>query len=391
MTRYIFILIFILSICNSCRKVYDPKIDIVKDALVVEGLITDEAKPYVIKLSLALPYNNPDSNPVLHFAKVSVSDDRGSTYEFSETGNTYVSDPTIFVGQPGRRYTLHIETPDSNIYESTPQLLLADNSSINVSAVSMEQEMLVEEQSGQFKKTLVDGVNLLTDIKFVSDSLPRYRFLPIITTEYTYVYVGHFDAYSTFRGAGYFCWYESVPDELVNLTDMTHEISSNEIQNHTLCFIRNEYYYYANWTDTMVDYNTFIPALHYINIRDSFFYAPIVNRVITLKQYRINQETYQFYKDLNTILSAQGKIFDPIAFQVKGNISCLNNPQKLSLGFFEASSLKTHYYFIKPGSTTVHPIQSFTPPYPTCCYRWDSIPQQEDIPEEPEPPTFWVN
>jgi len=107
---------------------------------------------------------------------------------------------------------------------------------------------------------------------------------------------------------------------------------------------------------------------------------------MSITQYRINNETFQFYKNVNSLLSAQGKIFDPIAFQFQGNMSCKTNSQKLVLGFFEASSVKRMYVNIKPGTVTVNPMQSYDLPSAYGCVSGIS---SETMPSV-FPPDFWV-
>jgi hypothetical protein len=62
---------------------------------------------------------------------------------------------------------------------------------------------------------------------------------------------------------------------------------------------------------------------------------------------------------MNLLLSAQGRIFDPIATQFKGNITCINNPQKLALGIFEASPVKTSVYTNMPGQKNIYQMENY--------------------------------
>jgi hypothetical protein len=390
-----------LSICSSCREIYDPKIDEAQNSLVVEGLMTDEVRPYVIKLSIAEPFNSYDNYPLVRSAKVSITDNKGNIFNLQDEGGTYVSDPKELIGQAGRIYTLHIETTDGNIYESTPQFLLPNYSDVKASAVFKTKEILVQDYNGNYSKSTINGVDLLYDIKYDSDTMPKFRFLQTMTTEYIYINTYHpeflkrvlRELYS--RSPVVFCWSASVPDDLVNLTDEEYETSNDLIQKHSVCFIPTYYTKQTNEIDSILPYVVYVHKgsvdTVYILPPDTVVNVPIVNRIIRVTQYRLNQETFQYYKNINTLLSAQGKIFDPVAFQFTGNITCKNNPQKKALGFFEASSAITKYYFIRPGEDTVHTIQSYNPPAPEGCERWDSIPMDQGSTEEPVPPSFWVN
>jgi hypothetical protein len=67
---------------------------------------------------------------------------------------------------------------------------------------------------------------------------------------------------------------------------------------------------------------------------------------LKVNQYTLNDATYSFYKAAKGQLNSTGKIFDPIASQLYSNIKCINNPSKIALGFFEASSVVTTAFFI---------------------------------------------
>jgi hypothetical protein len=174
-----------------------------------------------------------------------------------------------------------------------------------------------------------------------------------------------------------------VPTDL-NITDEKYQTSSNDIQNHVVCFLPTELTYFTTYTDTIKNLTSKPPT---ITLKDSMLYASIVTRVIKVTQYRINNETYQFYKNVNTLLSASGKIFDPIAFQLQGNITCKTNPQKLALGFFEASSVRNNIYSIKPGERKVSPVKSYNLPSASGCVGG---PTPSDPASVYPPPDFWV-
>jgi hypothetical protein len=61
----------------------------------------------------------------------------------------------------------------------------------------------------------------------------------------------------------------------------------------------------------------------------------------------MNRESYRFYKSANAQLEITGKIFDPIASQLLGNMKCINHPEKKVLGLFEASSVVKRAYLVK--------------------------------------------
>src|ERR1035437_7422428 len=339
MKQHIFLFISVLSICMSCKKVYNPDINPPQDVLVVDGIITNEIKTYWIRLTMSSAFDNPSSGyKFVTSAKLSISDNLGNNYKVTEYKNgMYFTDSTELVGIPGRIYTLHIETEDGNIYESSPQEMMASASEDTVYAENTIKTVLVPDAYGQYNQITTAGIDLLTDINPNGDILPRFRFKSSITTESSYSKIG------IFLTINYYWWETRSGDDLVNLTGEKYTTASTNIQGHVISFIPTEYNVLQSIEDTTIS-------------------AYVINRIIKVSKYRLNNEAYQYYKNINLLLSATGKIFDPIATQFKGNIICINNPQKLALGFFETSSVKTEIFTSRPGETKVYQIQKFSPP-----------------------------
>jgi len=330
-SRFIFFVACILLINTSCKELFTTEIEINKIPLAVDGLITDEAKSYSIKLSKAASYNNNDSYEYTSVskAKVTVSDDCGHTYNFTELDNdgVYMSDPSEFVGVPGRSYTLFIKTADNAAYRSSPQLLLPNDFNVKVDAEFGTKDQLVDDGSGTYIKKTVDGVNLLYTIENKEDTLIRFRFDHKLYEEYSH------------------CWAILRNNDNINITD-NYGTSTNDIEKHNVCFM---------------------PI-----IKDESVFK-LITKII---QYRVNNETYQFYKNNYTILAATGKIFDHLPFQVKGNVMCISDNTIETLGFFEASSVRISYYALNNGYNTLQYVKSYEPPYDFGCPK--------------VPPDFWV-
>jgi hypothetical protein len=70
------------------------------------------------------------------------------------------------------------------------------------------------------------------------------------------------------------------------------------------------------------------------------------HRILYLKQYTLNNEAYLYYKSLDEQIQSEGKLFDPIAAQLNGNIKCITDPEKKAIGFFEASSVSYSAYMV---------------------------------------------
>ncbi|MFP4092652.1 MAG: DUF4249 domain-containing protein, partial [Cyclobacteriaceae bacterium] len=94
--------------------------------LVVDGLITDQAEPYQVRLTYSATNLLSYQDEEISGAEVYVTDAEGERYEMYETGSgIYQSDPAEFQGVTGRTYQLHIRMPDGKTYASIPERMPA--------------------------------------------------------------------------------------------------------------------------------------------------------------------------------------------------------------------------------------------------------------------------
>lgn len=296
----------------SCTEIYTPKIDSGAQALVVEGLITNETGPFTIKLSKANLYNSKSTVSYITRAKLSISDNLNQTFTLTDNGNGNYITPDNFKPKIGITYTLHIETVNGNIYESKPQELMAPQSYDSIYGIHANNQYIGLDNQ---LKTVI-GSNIVLDMfksVAISDSFPLCRFSPTITVQYEY-----WEPSDSAWFWNHKCW-KSIPlDDTENITEDKSHSASAYITGHFLCF-----------TPVLMEgYGMAEPT----GLVDTHFY-------LRINQYTINRDTYDFYTEANKQLTTSGKIFDPITSQLKGNLSCINNPSETVLGFFEVSSI----------------------------------------------------
>jgi len=117
-------LFFILAVTGSCIDPFNPGTDRFQSLLVVDALVTDEDASYYCYLTRTFKDNQgiPES---VKGATVSVSDDTGANFPFSEIApGVYRSDSVTFRGIVGRSYTLHITSAEGEHYVSYPVTML---------------------------------------------------------------------------------------------------------------------------------------------------------------------------------------------------------------------------------------------------------------------------
>lgn len=309
-----------LILLTACTEAYSPEVNTDKDALVVQGLITNEKTPFYVRLSKAKLYNSSKSTTYVTNAKVIVYSSDNQSYTLTNNGNGYYYLPSNFTSEIGITYTLHIETDDGNNYESDPQKLLPPLTTDTIYGAKSTNKFLGLDN--QIRS--VAGSSVLTDLFGTSavsnaDSFPKCRFKSQITLQYEYWVDRDQDAYYMV----YKYWKTFTPDELENITENNSNADKPYIQAHNICFVPVELSAYGLSKPT-----DFKEAIYYLRIN----------------QYTLNKSTYDFYTEANKQASADGKIFDPVTSQLLGNIHCINDHSKIVLGFFEVSSVSNTAY-----------------------------------------------
>ncbi len=101
----------------SCEKVLDVKLDTSPSQIVIEGSITNIRGTQAISITRSVAYTESNKYPPVTGANVTVSDNAGSSWNFTET------QPGIYTfgslrGLPGRTYTLQV-TANNSVYTAS--------------------------------------------------------------------------------------------------------------------------------------------------------------------------------------------------------------------------------------------------------------------------------
>ncbi|HEY0175021.1 MAG TPA: DUF4249 family protein, partial [Pedobacter sp.] len=84
-TLYSCLLFAVLFSFSSCEKVIDVKLNTAADQVVIEGVITDQSGQQTITISQSVPYTNSNQYPPVTGAAVTVTDDAGHSWNFTES------------------------------------------------------------------------------------------------------------------------------------------------------------------------------------------------------------------------------------------------------------------------------------------------------------------
>jgi hypothetical protein len=106
--RCITILSIVLT-AASCTKVINLKLGNDSGLLVIEGNVINDSGPQYVMLSRNVPFTNSNAYPPVTGATVSVSDNKGNTYPYTEgPAGTYTGG--VFGGIAGNTYTMKVTT-----------------------------------------------------------------------------------------------------------------------------------------------------------------------------------------------------------------------------------------------------------------------------------------
>ncbi len=107
MKNILFALISILTATN-CTKVIDIDLNSTDPQYVIEGEITNEGRPYQIKITKTVNFSESNNFPAVSNAVVLLSDDAGNIETLREVMPGLYETKTM-QGTPGRTYTLSVQ------------------------------------------------------------------------------------------------------------------------------------------------------------------------------------------------------------------------------------------------------------------------------------------
>ncbi len=326
--------ILILCCCSliyTCIEPIEFTTNSFNTNLVVNSIITDEFKTQKIELSRTIPIDSLNLSPEKD-ANVSIVDDTGLTYNFKENGAGVYTSINQFAAQADRKYTLNIETKDGNKYVSSPQPVPA-KSTIKEITAGIENNSLTQKPEFLFKVSSDITTNTGQYYRYEYDETykirtPLWNPRKIVIISDTIPY--KFDLVQKdplIDGVG-FCF----PNKQSKAVFLTETVSL--AQDQVIGFPLRQ-----------------IPIESYIvGIRYS----------ILVKQYVLNQNTYNFYSLMEKFSDPDDIFSQTQVGNIPSNISSVNNPeQDKVIGFFEVSSVSKKRLFVNRKDFTESPFINY--------------------------------
>ena len=304
----------------ACEEVYRPDLDVVDDLLVVEAILISNQIQNQIHLYNSINYNyETKSYSEISGASVYLVDGNNNKIKFEEkapgiyqlnfefdTEGLYY----LYIQYNGEEYRSEIQTvPEIPLFDS---IYLNYTTIITTQGASNSIDKIIEE----------DGIQMYVDIDNAGN-LRHYRFSARKVIQYIEFYDTVIIRLSPFPiTLPIYYWKSYYPTGIFNIAGPPEYTEVKKITKHPLEFFEK-------------DYLKFIPDT--VSPRGYIYY---------IYQYGLNEDTYNFYSNMNSQLDAEGKIFDPVYTQAEGNISCNSNPEKVALGNFEISSFAEKRYYL---------------------------------------------
>lgn len=153
-----------IILLSSCVTPFDVKTDFHQE-IVVQGMITDQPGPYLIKISKTLSLNDElGKADVISGATVTIYDDLGNSETLRENSPGNYS-TNSFQGVVGRSYWIKIIVDEGNIYQSSVEKLLPVGDFSNLSYEFRQNE----DADANLQISSTNGFNIFLD----SEVLPE--------------------------------------------------------------------------------------------------------------------------------------------------------------------------------------------------------------------------
>ncbi|HEX2934831.1 MAG TPA: DUF4249 domain-containing protein [Bacteroidales bacterium] len=302
-----YILIILLFVAG-CKQIYDPTVDSNNGSIVINAVLTNNAETSKVTISKTTPYNPNSKQQFVSGAEVKIYDNVGLVYNLSETLTGVYTNPKL-KAESGKTYYLEVISPEGDVYRSEAQSLPQKVTVDSAFGEIYTKKLTLQDLSGKYFQTDKEVVETYLDLRNNLPEVPKCRFEFKVTIVYEELKAAH----------SVLLWrtIKLPPD----ITTSTYELNTNKIKKHPLCYLYTDIYEYA--IDSTAEKKTEFARICYILLVD---------------KYDLNATVHQYYKDIKQQSEYTGKIFDPAPSQVKGNITCVNNPEKMAFGMFEVSN-----------------------------------------------------
>lgn len=333
----------------SCVTEFQPDAVSIPPSLIVEGEITDQPGPYMIRLTRTADYSYRSINLLETGATVTISDNLGNQEILQENTGVYSTKATGLRGVAGRTYKVTIKTKDGKVYESSPELLKTAPP-----IQKLYYKYTVEPTGLLFSRR--QGWDVYLDTK---DPEPLGNYYRWNWTHYEPIEV---------------CYKTEIPGGGGVYTGLVCCSPCWDISRCYNCININSD---AN-TNGQVISGQFITRVPYKSTGRYY---------LEVQQQAISEGAYTFWKSVRQLVSNTGGLFDAAPSLVQGNVHCISDPATRAYGFFGATGVAEQYIYVDrtTGQGTPDLDQEVIIPQPSACY-----PCENSIYRTTTKPRWWT-
>jgi len=294
----------------GCVEPYHPKLNDYIEIPVVDGIITNEAGPYIVTLSKSSTVYNPEFDPIVG-AEVTISDDLNYEEVLTEIEpGVYSTDPDGIRGKVGRKYQVTIKK-DGKTYQSAFEEL---QEPVEIDSVYSKVEY----------KENREGLQFYLNTGNISDNHKQFLYTMVETYKYEaddypidYIYVKAdsiiIPAYDYIKLIKV-CWKTDKVTQI--FTGAANKFSDSKIENF---------------------------PLHYVNTESKKLF---IKYSLLVRQYSISNDAYKYWTEIKEQNEKSGSLYVKQPFQLIGNLTDINNPASIILGYFTVAGVSQKRYFV---------------------------------------------
>lgn len=313
----LYIFIFIAVIITACQEVFNPEIEQFPDALVVEGMVTDQNDYVTVKVSRSASFSDDSYFFGEKKAVVTIESTGGAKYTTTEISRgTYQTNEPVQT-TVGEGYFVKIITSGNDVYESRIETMMPTSV---IDSIYFTDSIFRDLNYNYWGEPVVKdytGISIAVKPREIENGNNGYLYKWDALANY-YVY-----STSGAQGFSYFCW-EVLFSESFYVYDYFHDDYIVELPVGDLHSLS-----YYNLSPLPIDSSRFTGTIGAIST-SSFYYH--------LRQYTITKEGAEFWRKIKNQSEVSGKLFDPVEEQIYGNIRCVSDSNKVAFGYFNVAS-----------------------------------------------------
>ena len=304
--------LFIISFLLACIEEYRPNIDKYLDLPVVEGMITNEPGPYIVKLSRSLSVYDMDYEPISG-AIIKIYDNLDNEVSLKEIEDgVYSTNKYGIRGIVGRKYRISVIIGEIEYQSEFEEL----KEPIGIDSVYAKVESRV------IKGKNISGVQFYINTKSFDKINSYFLWKPIETYEYKASLAPNFIHYGPHRG--------NIIEIISNPANTCwHTKKINNILIYTTELIKSDFV------------NSF--ALNYVDNKTKKLterYSLLVN------QYSISKANYEYWNNIKKQNIDNESFYSKQPFQIIGNLVNTDNSKEIILGYFMVAGVSKKRIFI---------------------------------------------